>query len=103
MAMGAVDNARASRRQLAAPVLKFVGISPDSADDHPIVGSEGRAAADIDENGCGGRADRGIQILRGNRRGLISVHARALLAMRVAQSLDGKPSDGVSALPRCVY
>jgi len=70
MAMDAVDDDRASRWQLRAPVLNFVGISSDRADDHPVVGSERRAAAYINENGRAGRADSAIQILKGNRRGL---------------------------------
>jgi hypothetical protein len=52
------------------PVFNFVGIAPDRADDHAVVGSKGRAAPDIDDNRRGGRADRAVQILRGNRRRL---------------------------------
>ena len=45
-------------------------------------------------------AEAGIKGLRGNRRTALIIHDRALLASRVAQSLDGRPSDGASALPR---
>jgi hypothetical protein len=37
--------------------LNFVRVSSDRADDHPVVGSEGRAAADIDENRRAGRTE----------------------------------------------
>jgi uncharacterized membrane protein len=41
MAMDAVDDDRASRWQLRAPVSNFVRISSDRTDDHPLVGVEG--------------------------------------------------------------
>jgi hypothetical protein len=78
--MDAVDDDRASRRQLPGTSLNFVGIAPDRADDHSGIGGKGPTAADIDENGRGGRADHTVQIQGGNRRGLLSIHVCALLA-----------------------
>jgi hypothetical protein len=56
-----------SEGQIPEPVLDCFGILSDRADDHPIIGSERRTAADIDDDRCDGSADRAIQILSGDR------------------------------------
>src|SRR5882724_511070 len=70
-------------------------------DDHPVVGIECGVSPDIDDDWRQLCAESGIQRLRRNRKTALTIHDCALLATRVAQNLDGRPSDGASALPRC--
>jgi len=66
MAVDAIDDDHSSRGQVLAPVLDFLGISSDRADDHSVVGSKGRTTANIDDDRCDGSADRAVQIRSGN-------------------------------------
>jgi hypothetical protein len=67
LTVGAVHNDRAYRSQILPPVWDFVGISPDRADDYPVVSSERRLAANIDDDRCDSRTDRPVQILSRDR------------------------------------
>ena len=61
-AMRAIDRDRGSRLDLAAPPLDFFRRAVNCAGNHPIVGFEDRASADIDQQRRGGSAEPAIQI-----------------------------------------
>src|SRR6516164_6393708 len=98
--MGAIDDNGTPLGQLVAPMIDLLGKPTDGADDNLVVGIKNRAPPNVHDNRSRLGAQPGIKGLRGNRKTALSIHDRALLASRVAQSLDGRPSDGASALPR---
>ena len=100
LSVNAIDDDRTPRGQLAAPMIDRLGKPPDRADNHCIVGIESRAPANVDDDRSQLGAEPDIKSLWRNRKTAFMFHDRALLASRVAQSLDGGPSDGASALPR---
>ena len=73
----------------------IAGFAPHRRDQHPVVGIERRGATHIDDERRGRGAEPIVKRLCGNGKTAL-VHG-ALLAGRVAQSLDDRPSDGVSA------
>jgi hypothetical protein len=87
--MHAIDDDRAFWGQFPAPVFGVVGIAPDRTGDHLVIRSKRRIAANVDDDGRTGDAERPVQVERGNRRGGLAVHARAPRVSEVAQSLDG--------------
>jgi hypothetical protein len=76
MTAHAVDDDRARRPHRHLPARNIVGISADRANNHPVVGVERRASADIDDNGRGIAAEPGIEAGRGNGKAAF-VHDRA--------------------------
>ena len=62
MAMLAIDSDRAAGRQLLTPALNRLGITPDRANDHTVVGSKGSVAANIDHDRRRGRTNRTVQV-----------------------------------------
>src|SRR6516225_9612868 len=101
--MSAINDDGASLGQLAAPMIDLLGRATDRTDDDRIVGLESRAPANIDNDRSEFCPEPDIKGLWRNRKTAFNIHDRALLALRVAQNLDGRPSDGASALPRASY
>src|SRR5262249_507501 len=64
------------------------------------VGLESRALPNVDNDRSQFCPDPSIKSLWRNRKTAFNIHDRALLALRAAQNLDGRPSDGASAVPR---
>src|SRR5215469_6009702 len=89
--------------QLAAPMIDLLGQATNRTDDDGIVGLESRAPPNVDDDRSRLGAEPDIKGLWRNRKTALSIHDRALLASRVAQNLDEKPSDGASAVPRGRY
>src|SRR5690242_7728306 len=95
-----------NRRRLPFPrggpaaIFNIIGITANRARDHPAFSRIGGVPADIDDDRRSGCTNRAVETERGNRNRPLSVHVCALLAYgEVAQSLGGRPSDGVSAYP----
>src|SRR5215470_16490128 len=81
-------------------MIDRVGKPTHGADDNLVVGIKSRAPPNVHDDRSRLGAQPGIKRLRGNRKTAFNIHHCALLATRVAQSLDGRPSDGASAWPR---
>src|SRR6202022_4112573 len=60
MAMDTIDDDRATGRQMTAPLSDVGGGLTDSRHEHPVVGSEGRLRASIDNRGRRRRADGSV-------------------------------------------
>src|SRR5262249_33255916 len=81
----------------------LLGRATDSTDDDRIVGLESRAPPNVDNDRSQFSPEPDIKGLWRNRKTAFSIHDRALLALRAAQNLGGRPSDGASAVPREMY
>jgi len=98
--MSAINDDGASLGQLAAPMIDLLGRATDRTDDDRIVGLESRAPPNVDNDRSQFCPEPDIKGLWRNRKTAFNIHDRALLALRAAQNLDGRPSDGASAVPR---
>src|SRR5215469_14732701 len=101
--MRAIDDDGTPLGQLTAPMIDLLGRATDRTDDDRIVGLEGRAPPNVDDDRSRLVAEPDIKGLWRNRKTALSIHDSALLASRVAQNLDERPSDGASAVPRERY
>src|SRR6516225_713298 len=101
--MSAINDDGASLGQLAAPMIDLLGRATDRTGDDRIVGLESRAPPNVDNDRSQFCPEPDIKGLWRNRKTAFNIHDRALLALRAAQNLDGKPSDGASAVPRGRY
>src|SRR5215469_3547578 len=101
--MSAIDDDETPLGQPAAPMLDLLGRATDRTDDDRIVGLESRAPPNVDNDRSQLCPEPDIKGLWRNRKTVLSIHDRALLALRAAQNLDGRPSDGASAVPRGWY
>src|SRR5215469_2457498 len=101
--MSAIDDDETPLGQPAAPMLDLLGRATDRTDDDRIVGLESRAPPNVDNDRSQLCPEPDIKGLWRNRKTVLSIHDRALLALRAAQNLDGRPSDGASAVPRGRY
>src|SRR6516165_1627294 len=98
--MNAINDVGTPLEQLAAPMIDLLGRATNRTDDDGIVGLESRASPDIDDDWRQLCTEPDIEGLWRNRKTALTIHDRALLASRVAQNLDRRPSDGASAVPR---
>src|SRR5262249_32379815 len=98
--MSAIDDDETPLGQPAAPMIDLLGKATDRTGDDRIVGLESRAPPHVDNDRSQFCPEPDIKGLWRNRKTAFSIHDRALLALRVAQNLDRRPSDGASALPR---
>src|SRR5215831_19404433 len=101
--MSAIDNNGTPLGQLVAPMIDCLGRATDRTDDDCIIGLESRAPPNVDNDWSQFCPEPDIKGLWRNRKTAFNIHDRALLAQRAAQNLDGRPSDGASALPRGRY
>src|SRR5215470_16118377 len=102
--MSAIDDDETPLGQPAAPMIDLLGKATDRTDDNRIVGLESRAPPNVDNDRSQFCPEPDIKGLWRNRKTALSIHDRALLALRVAQNLGGRPSDGASAVaPRKVH
>jgi hypothetical protein len=60
MALDAIDDDRATGRQMTAPLSDIGGGPTDSRHQHPVVRGESRVPASIDNRGCRRRADGSV-------------------------------------------
>src|SRR5215469_7680124 len=81
-------------------MIDRLGKLTDCADDNLVVCIKRRTPRNVHDDRSRLCAQPGIKRLRGTRKTAFNIHDCALLTRRVAQSLDGKPSDGASAWPR---
>src|SRR6516165_2113379 len=100
--MSAIDDDGTPLGQPAAPMIDLLGRATDRTDDDRIIGLESRAPPNVDNDWSQFCPKPDIKGLWRNRKTAFNIHDRALLAQRAAQNLDGRPSDGASALPRSV-
>src|SRR6516225_7741694 len=98
--MSAINDDGASLGQLAAPMIDLLGRATDRTGDDRIVGLESRAPPNVDNDRSQFCPEPDIKGLWRNRKTAFNIHDRALLALRAAQNLDGRPSDGASGVPR---
>src|SRR6516225_6172996 len=99
--MSAINDDGASLGQLAAPMIDLLGRATDRPGDDRIVGLESRAPPNVDNDRSQFCPEPDIKGLWRNRKTAFNIHDRALLALRAAQNLDGRPSDGgVCRAPR---
>src|SRR5215472_580870 len=99
----AIDDDGTPLGQLTTPMIDLLGRATDRADDDRIVGLESRTPPNVDDDRSRLGAEPDIKGLWRNRKTAFSIHDRALLALRAAQNLGGRPSDGASAVPRGTY
>src|SRR5262249_1680146 len=103
LAMSAIDDDGTPLGQPAAPMIDLLGRATDRTNDDCIVGFESWAPPNVDNDRSQLCPEPDIKGLWRNRKTVFSIHDCALLALRVAQNLDRRPSDGASALPRGSY
>src|SRR5215471_16330514 len=101
--MSAIDDDGTPLGQPAAPMIDLLGRATDCTGDDRIVGLESRAPPNVRNHRSQFCPEPDIKGLWRNRKTAFNIHDRALLALRVAQNLDGRPSDGASAVPRGRY
>jgi hypothetical protein len=101
--MRAIDDDGTPLGQLTAPMIDLLGRATDRTDDDRIIGLERRAPPNVDDDRSQLGAEPDIKGLWRDRKTALCIHDRALLALRAAQNLDEKPSDGASAVPRGTY
>src|SRR5262249_26092218 len=101
--MSAIDDDGTPLGQPAAPMIDLLGRATDRPGDDRIVGLESRAPPNVGNDRSQLCPEPDIKGLWRNRKKAFSIHDRALLALRAAQNLDGRPSDGASAVPRGRY
>jgi hypothetical protein len=80
-------------------MIDLFGKATERTDDYRIVGLKSRAPPNVDNDRSQLCAEPDIKGLWRNRKTPFTIHDRALPALRAAQNLDGRPSDGASALP----
>jgi hypothetical protein len=86
---GEVSDDRLTLAPIPVPRGDVVGWATNCADDHRRAGIRGRRALRIDNQRRLGGVDSGVKFGSGDGFSFGSVHARALLAWREAQSLGG--------------
>jgi hypothetical protein len=101
--MRAIDDDGTLLGQPAAPMIDRVGKPTDRADDDRIVGFESRAPANVDDDRSEFCPEPDIEGLWRNRKTALSIHDRALLALRAAQNLDEGRLTGRLPWPRGTY
>src|SRR5215467_2230536 len=84
-------------------MIDLLGRATDGTGDDPIVGLESRVPANVEDDRSQLCPEPDMKGLWRNRNTAFYIHDRALLALRVAQNLDGRPSDRASAVPRGRY
>src|SRR5215470_3367759 len=101
--MSAIDDDETPLGQPAAPMIDLLGKATDRTGDDRIVGLESHAPPNVDNDRSQLCPEPDIKGLWRNRKTAFNIHDRALLALRAAQNLGGRPSDGASAVPRGTY